>query len=161
VSYPLRSSIAVDDACALLEMALTGPTRGDILDHLDGSRRETATTPVARLRAAMREHTFRTSRGTLALQRVVKALDRSTRDEGFHALQSWDYRRIVFPMTSFRCSCSIGSCTSAGRRRPIDRRSPFCWITIFSQSSACSRFAAGTRPTPTPTSIASRRCFVR
>jgi len=88
--------MAIDDACALLETALTGPTRGDILDCLDGSSRGTATAPVARLRAAMREHTFRTSRGTLALQRVVKALDRSTRGEGFHALQSWDYNAHRF-----------------------------------------------------------------
>ena len=96
MSSPLRSPIAVDDACALLETALAGPARGDILDHLDGSSRGTAATPVARLRAAMREHTFRTSNGTLALQRVVKALDRSTRGEGFHALQSWDYHAHRF-----------------------------------------------------------------
>ncbi len=80
------------DAFALLETALTGHTRADILDQLEAARGGTAADAVGRLRGAMRAHTFRTSTSALSLQRVVKALDRSTRHEGFHALQSWDYR---------------------------------------------------------------------
>jgi hypothetical protein len=95
MSHPQRPSITVADACALLETTLSGPTRRDILDHLENPGRGTAD-PVAQLRAAMREHTFRTSHGAVALQRVVKALDRSTRAEGFHVLQSWDFRAHRF-----------------------------------------------------------------
>jgi hypothetical protein len=44
----------------------------------------------------MREHTFPTSGAPIALDRIVRDLDRRTRAEGFHPLQSWDYRAHRF-----------------------------------------------------------------
>jgi hypothetical protein len=82
------------DAFPVLEHALCETTRVEILDAVQRSR--DSATAIARLRTRMREHAFPTSGATIALDRIVHDLDRRTRAEGFHALQSWDYHAHRF-----------------------------------------------------------------
>jgi hypothetical protein len=89
-----RTDVRYEDACASLEAALSDTSREAILDFLQGSG--DFAKAIARLRTGMRTHTFRTGGPSVALERVVRALDRRTRDEGFHVLQSWDYRAHRF-----------------------------------------------------------------
>src|SRR5437764_4384286 len=74
--------------------ALPGGTRPGILNAAQSTRGFAAA--MARLRAAMQSHSFPTSASPLALDRVVRQLDSRTRAEGFHVLQSWDYRAHRF-----------------------------------------------------------------
>src|SRR5437016_6087978 len=89
-----RVEITYDGACTLLESALDGTTRRDILDAAQSTGGFRAA--AARLRAGMQNHTFATSGAPLALDRAVRQLDSRTRAEGFHVLQSWDYRAHRF-----------------------------------------------------------------
>ncbi len=82
------------DAFSILEHALRETTRVEILDAVQRSR--DSATAIARLRTRMREHAFPTSAAPIALDRIVHELDRRTRAEGFHALQSWDYHAHRF-----------------------------------------------------------------
>lgn len=85
----LQPSITVEHACDLVERALEGEVRRQILEKAMGSGGFVR--GLRRLRIAMRSHTFETRSGSLALDRVVDELDRHTRREGFHVLQAWDY----------------------------------------------------------------------
>jgi hypothetical protein len=86
--------IAYDTACKLLERVLSGTTRGEILDAalVTGSFGKA----LAHLRVAMRTHTFPTASAPLALTRLVETFDSRCQAEGFHVLQSWDFRAHRF-----------------------------------------------------------------
>lgn len=84
----------LSDAFPVLEHALRETTRIEILDAVQRSR--DSATAIARLRTRLREHAFPTTSATIALDRIVHDLDRRTRAEGFHALQSWDYHAHRF-----------------------------------------------------------------
>jgi hypothetical protein len=78
---------------AQLDVVLSGSARHDILDALvngDGDA-------LARLRHAMRTHTFVTSAGPLSLRSMVDRLDARTQGEGLHVLQGWDFVAHRFP----------------------------------------------------------------
>ncbi|HXT15093.1 MAG TPA: hypothetical protein VN706_05655 [Gemmatimonadaceae bacterium] len=81
-------------ALELLENALAGERRRAILDTLEASG--DFTRALARLRVAMRTNTFPSANGPLALERFVRTFDTRTRSEGFHVLESWDYRAHRF-----------------------------------------------------------------
>jgi hypothetical protein len=84
-----------DAACERLAATLRGPTRGQILDT--ALERGTAADALARLRTAMRTHTFRAGEERFAFRSVVEALDARSRREGLHVLEGWDYRAHRFP----------------------------------------------------------------
>lgn len=86
--------VAYDAMVEVLDSALNGDTRGQILNQISkpGDLRES----MRRLRTAMRSHAFRTDAGRLLLDRQVKALDSRTRREGFYVLQAWDPDRHRF-----------------------------------------------------------------
>src|SRR5262249_10103217 len=86
--------MSLDDAFLLLEHALRPAMRVEILDAVESTRGHASA--VACLRTRIREHTFPTSGSPIALERIVRDLDRRTRITGFHALQSWDYRAHRF-----------------------------------------------------------------
>jgi hypothetical protein len=86
--------VSLNDAFVLLEHALHPAMRVEILDAVP-SRRGYATAMEA-MRKRMRAHTFPTSGSVIALEPMVRDLDRRTTAEGFHALQSWDYRAHHF-----------------------------------------------------------------
>jgi hypothetical protein len=91
------AAITFDAATGQLETVLRGSTRGEILDALlsEGGTE----TPLARLRHAMRTHTFPVgaAKKPVSLRSVVDTLDARTRREGLHVLQGWDYVAHRFP----------------------------------------------------------------
>jgi hypothetical protein len=77
-------AIGFEPACALLETALRGETRQEIVGHAASSidfRRA-----LARLREGMRAHAW----PALNLTSIVTRYDTKTRHEGFHVLNDWD-----------------------------------------------------------------------
>jgi hypothetical protein len=76
------------DVCATLEDALAGSFRQMVVHELSTSPSMGAA--LARLREAMRSDVWTFGDARLTLARAVRAYDRLTRDEGFHALHDWD-----------------------------------------------------------------------
>ena len=90
-----QPAITFAAAAGDLEAVLRGPARGEILDALlDDGGTDGA---LARLRHAMRTHTFPAGSGPVNLRRIVDSLDARTRREGLHVLQGWDYVAHRFP----------------------------------------------------------------
>ena len=79
---------AFDDACSLIETALTGTTRQRILADL--SRSKDFRKALLRLRERMQTHTWDVGDTAVALGRFIRRFDGLTRQEGFHALNDWD-----------------------------------------------------------------------
>jgi hypothetical protein len=108
-----RPAITYDAACDLLETVLNGEARGAILDAVESTPK--AGDALARLRAGMRAHRFPTAASPVVMHRVVQALDQRTRREGFHVLESWDYRAHRFadditPVLMLdRCAAAAGA----------------------------------------------------
>ena len=92
-----RPGVTFDTAAGQLEELLRGSARGEILDALlNAGGSETA---LARLRHAMRTHTFPAAaeKKSINLRKIVDSLDARTRREGLHVLQGWDYVAHRFP----------------------------------------------------------------
>ena len=79
--------ISFDQACGLVENALRGGVRREIVAGLAG---KTLGSSLLALRDAMRANRFRASGQQIFLDRVVTAFDGRTRAEGFHILHDWD-----------------------------------------------------------------------
>ncbi len=79
--------ISFDQACGLVENALRGAARKEIVAGLAG---KTLGSSLLALRDAMRANRFRASGEQIFLDRVVTAFDGRTRAEGFHVLHDWD-----------------------------------------------------------------------
>lgn len=91
--FPLKStrpasSPSFPDVCALLEHALSGSFRHDVVQEL--SHASTLTAALTRLREWMQADVWRVAGVTVDLARAVRLLDARTRAEGFHALHDWD-----------------------------------------------------------------------
>jgi hypothetical protein len=84
----MAAAISFDEACQILEEALRGQTRAEILDHLCSAK--TFTDALAKLRSAIRAHTFKTRGGQLHLGKIVSAFDAKTKQDGFTVLIDWD-----------------------------------------------------------------------
>jgi len=76
--------------CSVLESALTGSTRRDLIDDL--SSEATLDASLQRLRAGLRANVLNAGGRHVSLERIVNIFDRETRQEGFHALHDWDGR---------------------------------------------------------------------
>jgi hypothetical protein len=79
--------ISFENACDLVENALRGPVRREIVAGLAG---KTLGTTLLALRDAMRANRFRAAGQQIALDRVIASFDSRTRAEGFHILHDWD-----------------------------------------------------------------------
>jgi hypothetical protein len=88
-----RHKFTYEAARDLLEGALEGPTRGEIIDHALASG--SFTEALKRLRNSIQNHTFETPSGRLLLGGIVQKLDARTQAEGFHVLLEWDGKRFV------------------------------------------------------------------
>jgi hypothetical protein len=77
-----------DRACALVETALGGRTRQDIV--IDLSESTSLRGALLRLRDAMRANAWRSGRHRINLDSIIKKFDRATRRDGFHVLHDWD-----------------------------------------------------------------------
>src|SRR5690349_568690 len=76
-----------DQACGLVENALQGAVRKQIVAGLAG---KTLGSSLLALRDAMRANRFKASGQQIFLDRVVTSFDGRTRAEGFHILHDWD-----------------------------------------------------------------------
>ena len=82
------AAVSFDDACALIETALSGSTRREIVaDLVDVRDLAQALVP---LRRAMRAHVWKAGGRRIVLADVVGKYDRRTRQDGFHVLHDWD-----------------------------------------------------------------------
>src|SRR5262249_18507402 len=89
-----QGGVTVGEACSQLESLLDGDARAEIVAQL--SRKADAAVALTRLRAAMRSHRLPVSRGPVSIAAAVQSLDSRTKKEGFHVLESWDYRAHRF-----------------------------------------------------------------
>lgn len=76
------------EVCDTLERALTGSLRAQVVAEL--ARASSLGAALSRLRAALATDVWSVGDARLTLARAVRAYDRLTRDEGFHALHDWD-----------------------------------------------------------------------
>jgi len=81
-------AVPFDAACALLDAALSGGARREILEPLAASASFAAA--LRQLRAGMRGHVWKPAAGRIDLGDLVAKYDRRTRQEGFHVLHDWD-----------------------------------------------------------------------
>jgi hypothetical protein len=77
-----------DAGCALIESALTGPARREIVAGVASAK--DFGRALVRLRDHMRANVWPAAEQQINLERVVNAFDRSTRQDGFHVLHDWD-----------------------------------------------------------------------
>jgi hypothetical protein len=77
-----------DRACSLIEHALSGGTRKQILANL--SRSPDLGHNLLRLRDSMQSHVWRAEGRTIDLRKTVQDYDTRTRREGLHAMHDWD-----------------------------------------------------------------------
>jgi hypothetical protein len=76
------------DACEVIEGALDGDWRREILDEVVRSR--DLRTALVRLRDSMRSNVWKTAAAEINLGKTVRTFDGLTRREGFHVLHDWD-----------------------------------------------------------------------
>ncbi len=81
-------SIGFEPACTLLEKALNGTFRHDIVAEVSESR--DLGKSLLQLRDGMRSDAWKSGAHHLDLERVVRSRDRRTREEGLHVLHDWD-----------------------------------------------------------------------
>jgi len=77
-----------DDGCALIESALTGPARREIV--AEAAAAKDFGRALVRLRDHMRANVWPAAAQQLNLERIVNSFDRTTRQDGFHVLHDWD-----------------------------------------------------------------------
>lgn len=77
-----------DHACGLIERALAGETRKQMLADL--SRSPDLGKNLLRLRDSMRSHIWRAGGTSIDLRKTVQDFDARTRGEGLHAMHDWD-----------------------------------------------------------------------
>jgi hypothetical protein len=81
-------AVSFDSACALIEAALEGGARRDILEGVSASN--DFTQALRRLRAGMRANAWKALGQKIDLAEAIAKYDRRTRQDGFHVLHDWD-----------------------------------------------------------------------
>jgi hypothetical protein len=81
-------AVSFGRACALVETALKGAARREILAGV--STAKDFAQALLRLRGGMRAHAWKAGGQKIDLDEVVKKYDRKTRQDGFHVLHDWD-----------------------------------------------------------------------
>jgi hypothetical protein len=77
-----------DAGCALLESALTGPARREIV--AEAAAAKDFGRALVRLRDHMRANVWLAAAQRIDLARIVSTFDHTTRQDGFHVLHDWD-----------------------------------------------------------------------
>lgn len=85
-----KDEISFDRACSLIETALRGSTRQEIVP--DVSQSTDFSKALLRLRDSMRSNVWKAGADAIHLDRFVTPYDRRTRRDGFHVLHDWDGR---------------------------------------------------------------------
>ncbi|MGH9348335.1 MAG: hypothetical protein ACRD26_13840 [Vicinamibacterales bacterium] len=83
-----HTTVSFERACALLDKALSGTLRRDVVAGAASAR--TLGKALGRLREGMRSHAWGSGPRHITLDRIVRDYDRRTRAEGLHALHDWD-----------------------------------------------------------------------
>ena len=83
-----KSGAMFDEACDLLRSVLDGPARADIAAAC--CEAPSLGRALLRLREWLRANAFDAAGHRFAIERMVNAYDRATRQEGFHVLNDWD-----------------------------------------------------------------------
>jgi len=83
-----RPTVQIEDACAVLEAALSGGARRTIATEL--AKAPSLGAALLRLREPLRTNVFHVGDHRFNLERFVNAFDRATRHDGFHVLHDWD-----------------------------------------------------------------------
>jgi hypothetical protein len=81
-----RSSFAA--ACHLLDEALSGAVRREIVDEVAAAK--DLGQALRRLRGSFQSHLFRRGTGSINLASAIKRHDSRTRADGFHVMNDWD-----------------------------------------------------------------------
>jgi hypothetical protein len=84
-----RQEVTFDGACTLLDTALTGTTRQNIISAAVSHAKDFSHA-LQRLREGMRSNEWKAGAGRVSLERIVRTYDRHTRHDGFHVLNDWD-----------------------------------------------------------------------
>ena len=86
----MRSSAEAtfDSACALFEPLVAAGVRRDLAAEMADA--PTLAASLRRLRECLTANAFTVGGQRVSLERVVRAFDRATREEGFHVLNDWD-----------------------------------------------------------------------
>src|SRR5437867_8557444 len=77
-----------DAGCALIESALNGPARREIV--AEAAAAKDFGRALVRLRDHMRANVWPAAAQRINLERIVNTFDRTTRQDGFHVLHDWD-----------------------------------------------------------------------
>jgi hypothetical protein len=80
--------IPFEQTCAIVDSALRGPARREIVDEFAGAA--TLAAALRPMRDAMRANQFRARGHQIFLDRALSSYDGRTRAEGFHILHDWD-----------------------------------------------------------------------
>lgn len=80
--------VTFEGACALIETALRGTVRQEIVAAV--SRSENLGRALLRLRESMRTNVWKAGAHHISLDRIITEYDSRTRQDGFHALHDWD-----------------------------------------------------------------------
>jgi hypothetical protein len=81
-------AVTVDEACSLLETALKGQFRREIVS--DAAKSPDLRTALLRLRDGMRSSLWKAGAHRIDLDTIVRTYDNRTRQDGFHVLHDWD-----------------------------------------------------------------------
>src|SRR5262245_50619208 len=85
---PTRRQITFDAACDLVERALAGDVRREMIAAL--ARAKDGRTALGQLRAFMRADVWKAAGHEFDFERIVNDYDSRTRHDGFHVLRDWD-----------------------------------------------------------------------
>jgi hypothetical protein len=83
-----KQEVTFEGACALVETALQGTVRQEIVAA--GSRSENLGKALLRLRESMRINVWKAGAHHISLDSIITQYDSRTRRDGFHVLHDWD-----------------------------------------------------------------------
>jgi len=83
-----QPNITFDRACAVIEAALSGTSRHEIVVGV--SKSKSFSKALSHLRDGMRSHRFRAGGTSVSLNAIIQTFDQRTRQDGFHVLHDWD-----------------------------------------------------------------------
>ena len=153
-------AVSFDRACALLETALDGAARREIVAALSDAK--DFGHALRRLRGAHAGPRVEGRRAGIDLDEVVAKYDRRTRQDGFHVLHDWDGKADhvnddIIPVDVLDYLAAQRGARAAGRARARDPAR----LLLPAPPGAAARSVSGTTAIPTRTSIGSTRCFAQ
>ena len=88
-----KRQITFDSACALLDGALAGAARREMVAAL--ARAKDTRTALIQLRSSMRDDLWKIGGQQFNFEKIVSDYDSQTRHVGFHVLRDWDGEEVA------------------------------------------------------------------